>query len=589
MRDGCSEAVSSMQLRADRGGSGTGIHEAAKLPGRSRPRHDMMALYLKRFVMNAYRVKRAVVVLAAAVAAVMLGGCHGKIEKSSFSVPKSFDTDKKYTITFWAKNDTNKTQVAIYNKAVEDFEALYPNIEVKLRLYTNYGDIYNDVITNISTGTTPNVCITYPDNIATYMSGENVVVELDDLASDSRYGLGGNELAFDSPSQKEVTSKFLEECRIDGHLMAIPFMRSTEACYINKTFVEKLGYEVPDVLTWDYIWEVSEAAMEKDEDGLFRLNGQKTLIPFLYKSTDNMLIQMLKQYGGGYSTDAGEVLLFNDTTRELLKEIAVHAESRAFSTFKISSYPANFLNAGQCLFAVDSTAGSTWMGSDAPLVDISPDKIVKFETAVRPVPQADAAEPKMISQGPSVCIFNKEDPQEVLASWLFAQYLLTNEVQISYSSTEGYLPVTSKAIESGEYQEYLAAGGSDNKSHYSVKIDAVRLIMDHTDDTFVTPVFNGSASLRDAASYLVEDTAKNARRGQSIDDEYFSELFKDVRNLYHLDQIEVKDDAGAAAPRDLGPLPVTSRVLLIALAAAWAGILLWTLKNYLAKRRREKV
>ena len=302
-----------------------------------------------------------------------------------------------------------------------------------------------------------------------------------------------------------------------------------------------------------------------------------------------MLIQMLKQYGGGYSTDAGEVLLFNDTTRELLKEIAVHAESRAFSTFKISSYPANFLNAGQCLFAVDSTAGSTWMGSDAPLVDISPDKIVKFETAVRPVPQADAADPKMISQGPSVCIFNKEDPQEVLASWLFAQYLLTNEVQISYSSTEGYLPVTSKAIESGEYQEYLAAGGSDNKSHYSVKIDAVRLIMDQTDDTFVTPVFNGSASLRDAASYLVEDTAKNARRGQSIDDEYFSELFKDVRNLYHLDQIEVKDDAGAAAPRDLGPLPVTSRVLLIALAAAWAGILLWTLKNYLAKRRREKV
>ena len=36
----------------------------------------------------------------------------------------------------------------------------------------------------------------------------------------------------------------------------------------------------------------------------------------------------------------------------------------------------------------------------------------------------------MISQGPSVCIFNKDDPQEVLASWLFAQFLLTDEVQI---------------------------------------------------------------------------------------------------------------------------------------------------------------
>ena len=274
MRDGCSEAVSSMQLRADRGGSGTGIHEAAKLPGRSRPRHDMMALYLKRFVMNAYRVKRAVVVLAAAVAAVMLGGCHGKIEKSSFSVPKSFDTDKKYTITFWAKNDTNKTQVKIYNKAVTDFEKLYPNIRVNLRLYTNYGDIYNDVITNISTGTTPNVCITYPDHIATYKTGENIVVPLDDLAGDDKYGLGGSELRFEGPTQEEMIPKFLEEGRIDDYLYALPFMRSTEACYINKTYVEKLGYEVPDVLTWDYIWEVSEAAMEKDKDGNFKVNGQ---------------------------------------------------------------------------------------------------------------------------------------------------------------------------------------------------------------------------------------------------------------------------------------------------------------------------
>jgi multiple sugar transport system substrate-binding protein len=148
------------------------------------------------------------------------------------------------------------------------------------------------------------------------------------------------------------------------------------------------------------------------------------------------------------------------------------------------------------------------MGSDAPLVDISPDKIVKFETAVRPVPQADAAEPKMISQGPSVCIFNKEDPQEVLASWLFTQFLLTDQVQIDYSSTEGYLPVTQSALNNEAYKEYLAASGSDQKAHYSVKLDAVKLIMDHTEDTFVTPVFNGSASLRDAASYLVEDTVK---------------------------------------------------------------------------------
>ena len=97
----------------------------------------------------------------------LLAGCHGNVQRKEFSIPDSFDTSRNYEISFWAKNDTNLTQVAIYEKAIEDVQALYPNITVNLRLYTDYGRIYNDVITNIATDTTPNVCITYPDHIAT--------------------------------------------------------------------------------------------------------------------------------------------------------------------------------------------------------------------------------------------------------------------------------------------------------------------------------------------------------------------------------------------------------------------------------------
>ena len=190
----------------------------------------------------------------------------------------------------------------------------------------------------------------------------------------------------------------------------------------------------------------------------------------------------------------------------------------------------------------------------------------------------------MISQGPSVCIFNKPDPQEVLASWLFTQYLLTNDVQIAYSGTEGYLPVTSKAQQSEAYQEYLAAAGTDTKDHYQVKIDASRLIMDHTEDTFVTPVFNGSASLRDAAGYLIEDVCKGARRKKAIDDAYLKDLFNNTKKLYHLDQIEV---SGAEEnSRDLGPLPVTAIALLALLAGAWVLIGLYMITDRIRARRK---
>ena len=114
-------------------------------------------------------------------ASAALSGCHGRQERASFSVPESFDEAREYEIVFWAKNDTNIRQANIYKRAVSEFEALYPNIHVKLSLYTDYGQIYNDVITNIPTGTTPHICISYPDHIATYMTGENTVVPLDSL------------------------------------------------------------------------------------------------------------------------------------------------------------------------------------------------------------------------------------------------------------------------------------------------------------------------------------------------------------------------------------------------------------------------
>ncbi len=202
-----------------------------------------------------------------------LTGCHGSTKSVAFITPDEFDTSKNYEITFWAKNDTNKAQTNVYKKAISDFEKLYPNVKVSLKLYTDYSRIYNDVITNISTGTTPNVCITYPDHIATYMTGNNVVVPLDDLINDKKYGLGGSYVNFDSPKKEEVIEKFLEEGKLNGNYYALPYMRSTEALFINKDLVEKLGYEIPDIVTWDFVWEVSEKATLKDSSGKYVISS----------------------------------------------------------------------------------------------------------------------------------------------------------------------------------------------------------------------------------------------------------------------------------------------------------------------------
>ena len=146
-----------------------------------------------------------------------------------------------------------------------------------------------------------------------------MVYPLDGIIDDPKWGLGGSQVAFDAPTRAEMIDKYFEEGYIGASLYAMPYMRSTEALYINKTYVEALGYEIPEVVTWDFVFEVSEKALEKGSDGKYKINGQSIMIPFIYKSTDNMMIQMLEQKDAGYSTENGTIEIFNDTTREILK------------------------------------------------------------------------------------------------------------------------------------------------------------------------------------------------------------------------------------------------------------------------------
>ncbi|MCC8168121.1 MAG: extracellular solute-binding protein, partial [Clostridiales bacterium] len=222
-------------------------------------------------------------------------------------------------------------------------------------------------------------------------------------------------------------------------------------------------------------------------------------------------------------------------------------------------------------------------GTDAPNLDISEDKLVDFEIEVMAIPQYDTDNPQMISQGPSICVFNKDDSQEVLASWLFAQYLLTNDVQIAYSETEGYVPVTTRAQESDEYQDYLSRAGEDNETYYSVKIEAAQLLLDNIDNTFVTSVFNGSASLRDAAGELIESVTKSMRRGETVDDAYIETLYADTTSLYRLDQLGTDTSSGVGA--DLGPLPTTAKVMIGAIIAVWVCMGIYLLAGRIRKKK----
>lgn len=536
--------------------------------------------------------KKIISLILLLIVLVSLGSCHkGTGRLAALNLPEEFDETREYNISFWAKNDGNTEQVKVYDDAIARFESIYPNINVEIRHFNSYPDIYRDVLVNIGTETTPNVCIAYPDHVATYKEGNNIVVNLTGLLEHPSYGLGGKDIKFDSVSRDDIYEKFLNEGIIEDLYYTLPFMRSSEAVYINKDYVEALGYDIPDILTWDWMWEVCETALERKGDGT--LPFQKTtdvLYPMIYKSTDNMYITMCKQMGIPISTADEEVLLFSEETKELLLDLGGKGRHEItnittntkkyeslFTTFTKVSYPGNFFNRWECLFAIDSTAGATWLGTGATSSDSASgaDKNKpNFETVVRTVPQVDVNNPQMISQGPSICLFNKEDPQEVIASWIFAQFMLTDEIQLGYTKTEGYLPVTKSATESDAFKAYL-----NNEKEYVVKREATKLVLDNIENTFISPVFNGSSDIRDAGAYLVEGVCGNNKRYKTSEE--IDELYQKCIEKYGLQELINKTTGNV----ERKPISKESIILLASLGIIWILLGAYVLNEKFIKKK----
>ena len=141
-----------------------------------------------------------------------------------------------------------------------------------------------------------------------------------------------------------------------------------------------------------------------------------------------------------------------------------------------------------------------------------------FETGVTYVPKATNGKAKVISQGPSLVLFKNENPQAVLATWLFTQYLNSTTVQARFALASGYLPVTKTAAQLKEYQDFLekAAGNSTGIAALATKV-----ALEQEKNYYTSAVFIGSAYARDEVASLlkkimIDQTINSSNADQKI-------------------------------------------------------------------------
>ena len=404
---------------------------------------------------------------------------------------KDNNDDGKITIKFYHTMGQNLRDVL--EAHIIEFNKLYPDIVIEHEQVGNYDDVRNQISTEINVGAQPNIAYCYPDHVALY-NVAGAVQTLDEYINSTETVTradGSTEIVGLTAEQKAdfIQGYYNEGKQFGDNLMyTMPLSKSTEVLYYNKTFFTANNLTPPT--TWDEMEALCAKIKELDPE----------CIPLGYDSEANWFITMCEQYGSPYtSAQEGNHFLFNnDTNKAFVTKFAEWYNKGYVTTQTIyGGYTSGLFN------AAEGTKSYMSIGSSAGATKQRPAMVngaYPFDVGITTIPQVNASNPKVISQGPSLCIFGKEDSEEVKASWLFVKYLTTNVAfQAEFSMVSGYVPVIKSVNTNSAYKKFIdGANGGSNIAALSAKI-----CLEQEAAYYTSPAFNGSSQARDEVGNLM--------------------------------------------------------------------------------------
>ena len=397
------------------------------------------------------------------------------------------------TIQFYHSMGANLRGVV--SKWIAEFNKQYPNITIE-GLSTSWGDydgLKTQISTEITAGNSPHIAFCYPDHVAHYNLAGKVVC-LDNYIMDDTMGLTETELY-------DFVPAFYNEGKVYGSdkMYTLPFAKSTEVMYYNKTYFEKNHLTVPT--TWDEMENVCKQIIDIEKG-----KGNTDVIPLGYDSEANWFITMCEQLNQPYTSATGDHFVFDTAENRAFVERFTSWHKKGYVTTQEinGSYTSDLFTNQTAFMCIGSSAGASYQKA---VVVEGEGGGYQFEVGVATPPQANANNKKVISQGPSLVMFKKNNEQEVAATWLLMKFLTTKvELQAEYSMTSGYMPVIKTAQSHEVYQEFLAK--ADGGAY--LQAACVKQSIAQMDYYYVSPAFDGSSAARDAVGTLIQACFVNA-------------------------------------------------------------------------------
>lgn len=515
--------------------------------------------------------KRAVILTLMASCAGLLASCGSNTLKCEDREGASFvdmekitpvEPTKAVTIKWWnnykvpaagtdettSRKDSNYREYWYAHDLIEKFQTAHPNIKVETSYQGGYSDIVTATSTALGTGDQPNIVSCYGDSVAVFRNAnKDAVLNMTGYAKN---------LIEDSDFNQNYLN--IEKGMYTTGFYSLPYSKSAETLVVNQSIFDKVGegkagtdttkkdkdgndvavytapvaaasktkYTVPE-----NIYELATLARkikadfptlfanQRDESGYFNA------VPFCWDSAENMFISALQNSGIAYtdglkSTAACRVLFKNDDAKKLMVQLKKWNNEGLICTQNqlpitdatkgYHQYSSNMVVAGTIAMAMSSTAGARYFATDGGFK-------ATFHHAMSWKENGKAKDAKVISQGPSLCFFDKGKEQND-ASFIFYQYLTNAENSGNLAANTSYFPLRTKGYENAAITAAVAASskGTTEGANYAEKNstytgDVLSLNQTYTTQGayFLSPVFEESSATRTAVGKLVAEVFDN--------------------------------------------------------------------------------
>jgi len=365
---------------------------------------------------------------------------------------------------------------------ITEFNKVYPNITITTTSQGSYDTLKDTVSNAIPAGTTPTMAYCYPDHVSEYLAA-GAVMKMDDYINSTKYGLGVDNGLSDGAQSDFIQTYWNEgnQYTVDGAAVngvySLPFSKSTEVLFYNKTAFDKNGWTVPT--TWDETWDLCKT--------IKATTGYESVNPLGYDSDANMYITLSEQKKIAYTSGTGDHFLFNNAdAKAMVTELKGYYDKgyyKSQATSANGAYTSTQFTAQTLLMSIGSTGGTTYNYTE------------NFETGVAALPQADLNDGKVIMQGPSICFFNKATADQKLAAWLFYKFITNTNNSAIWSVLTGYNPVRTSSYQTTIYKDRADVDGAKG---------LVKKVADFLADStngysnwyYTSPAFKGSSTAR---------------------------------------------------------------------------------------------